>query len=108
MGIVTFGWFSQSKFGCAVFARPRWHPLLSRQQKMAFSFTVKFVSCSVLSLAVALNFASLADQVHTRLPSEDVGGKAVRERDHLTPDSSLLFNGLGLSPAGEHVRISDM
>jgi YVTN family beta-propeller protein len=37
-----------------------------------------------------------------------VNSTAVRARQHLTPDANLLFNGWGLSPAGEPVRVSDM
>lgn len=33
---------------------------------------------------------------------------AVRQRQHLTPNTNLLFNGLGLAPAGVPVSISDM
>src|SRR5947209_18817585 len=63
---------------------------------------------SVVSLAWALSLLSLFGQTVNRLPSEDVNIPSVRVRPHLTPDPSLLFNGLGLSPAGQHVRISDM
>src|SRR5204862_8027836 len=47
-------------------------------------------------------------QMPTRLRSEDVNSQPVGTRQHLMHDASLLFNGLGLSPAGQHVRISDM
>jgi YVTN family beta-propeller protein len=61
-----------------------------------------FVITSLTSISV------LFGQAPTRLPTEDVNSQPVRTRQHLTPDASLLFNGLGLSPAGQHVRISDM
>ena len=61
-----------------------------------------------LIFTLTLQFSAMAGQATTRLPSEDVNSAALRERQHLTPDASLLFNGLGLSPAGHHVRISDM
>jgi YVTN family beta-propeller protein len=67
---------------------------------------VKVILCSS-ALVCSLNLA-LFSQIPTRLPSEDVNSQPVRTRQHLGPDASLLFNGLGLSPAGEHVRISDM
>jgi YVTN family beta-propeller protein len=66
------------------------------------------VRCSILVLALATQISMFAGEATTRLPSEDVNSTAVRERQHLTPDASLLFNGLGLTPAGQHVRISDM
>lgn len=43
-----------------------------------------------------------------RLPAEDVNAPTVRTRQHLTPNTNLLFNGWGLSPAGEHVAVGDM
>ncbi|HSU56422.1 MAG TPA: bifunctional YncE family protein/alkaline phosphatase family protein [Candidatus Dormibacteraeota bacterium] len=69
--------------------------------KNIFRVALLILSCSHLpSLANA--------QTTKRVPSEDVSTREVRERQHLTPDANLLFNGLGLTPAGEHVRISDM
>ena len=49
-----------------------------------------------------------AQQTPVRLPTEDVDSAAIRQRQHLTPNSDLLFNGLGLAPAGQHVPISDL
>ena len=63
---------------------------------------------SFLVLTFLVSVSTLFGQAPTRLPSEDVNSQPVRARQHLTPDASLLFNGLGLSPAGQHVRISDM
>jgi YVTN family beta-propeller protein len=62
----------------------------------------------ILALTCLLSVATIFGQAPSRLPSEDVSSQPVRTRQHLTPDASLLFNGLGLSPAGQHVRISDM
>jgi YVTN family beta-propeller protein len=62
-----------------------------------------------LLLAVgALPHLGHAQQAPFRLPSEEVNSAAVRERQHLTPNSNLLFNGLGLAPAGQHISISDL
>jgi YVTN family beta-propeller protein len=70
---------------------------------------VKFnLSTLGLLLSWTLTLSSSARQAPTRQPGEDVNSPVVRVRQHLTPDANLLFNGLGLSPAGEHVRISDM
>jgi YVTN family beta-propeller protein len=65
-----------------------------------------FVSALLLTSACAVVLAG--DAAATRRPGEDVNIAAVRERPHLTPDANLLFNGWGLSPAGEPVRVSDM
>ena len=48
-----------------------------------------------------------ADAV-VRLPEEDVNSATVRQRQHLAPNTNLLHNGWGLTPAGEHVPIGDM
>jgi YVTN family beta-propeller protein len=68
---------------------------------------IKVRSAAIIS-AYLTSLSLLFGQAPTRLPNEDVNSQPVRTRQHLTPDASLLFNGLGLSPAGEHVRISDM
>ncbi len=53
-------------------------------------------------------FICPAEQVAKRLRAEDVDSASVRQRQHLTPNAELLFNGLGLAPAGHHVPISDL
>lgn len=63
---------------------------------------------TALGLLDAGAFVSADNSASTRQPEEDVNSVAVRQRPHLAPDANLLFNGLGLSPAGEPVRISDM
>ncbi len=64
-----------------------------------------FVSIGV---CLAAQFAFARDDKASRAPAEDVNSPSIRTRQHLAPDASLLFNGLGLSPAGRHVGISDM
>ncbi len=49
-----------------------------------------------------------AQSAPTRSLEEEVDSAAVRQRQHLTPNTNLLFNGLGLAPAGQPVPISDM
>src|ERR1051325_8858577 len=44
----------------------------------------------------------------TRGPDEDVKSTEVRERAGLAPGRNLLHTGWGVTPAGDHVRISDM
>ena len=69
------------------------------------------VSLRILSAVIILLMANSglsADEPVTRKPGEDVNSPTLRQRQHLAPDSNLLFNGLGLSPAGEPVRVSDM
>jgi DNA-binding beta-propeller fold protein YncE len=65
-------------------------------------------SCVLVIITILISVSALFGQAPTRLPSEDVNSQSLRTRQHLKPDASLLFNGLGLSPAGQHVRISDM
>ncbi len=43
-----------------------------------------------------------------RQPADNVNDAAVRETPGLRPNENLLFNGWGITPAGEHVTVSDM
>ncbi|MBI5382107.1 MAG: SMP-30/gluconolactonase/LRE family protein [Opitutae bacterium] len=54
-----------------------------------------------------MGFATQPD-LPTRLPEEDVNAAEVRTRQSMAPNRNLLFNGWGLTPAGEHVPVSDM
>jgi len=49
-----------------------------------------------------------ASLLSTRKPDEDVKSPSVRIRSGLRPGNNLLFNGWGVTPAGEQVMISDM
>src|SRR5207248_11089702 len=40
-----------------------------------------------------------------RQPSEAVGAPEVRSAEGLVPSDTLLFNGWGVTPTGEHVRL---
>ena len=44
----------------------------------------------------------------TRQPGEDVNSAGLRTRQGLTSGATLLFNGWGVSPAGEHVSCGDL
>src|SRR5512147_3014404 len=71
---------------------------------------MKFITQASILLILSLTFAAqpcpAADNV--RQPGEDVNSKSLRQRQGLTPNQDLLFNGWGLSPAGEHVPVSDL
>ncbi len=43
-----------------------------------------------------------------RTPEEDVDSAEVRMRSRLVPGKNLLFNGWGVTPAGEHVQSGDV
>lgn len=49
--------------------------------------------------------ALVAQRSSRRQPGEDVRTARLRQLPGLAPDSSLLFNGWGLSPAGTHVPL---
>ena len=59
------------------------------------------------SIAVA-SFVAMAQSLPTRKSGEDVRSPELRTRAGLKPDASLLFNGWGITPAGQHQPISDM
>ena len=47
-------------------------------------------------------------QAPVRLAGDDVNDARLRVTPGLAPNTNLLFNGWGVTPAGEHVRISDL
>jgi len=61
----------------------------------------------VLAFACA-NHSSAADRKAVRPPFEDVNSEAVRRKEGLAPNENLLFNGWGVTPAGDQVPVSDM
>jgi YVTN family beta-propeller protein len=73
----------------------------------------KIVFCNrllqLLGLFSALSFNSTkASELPIRQPDEDVNSAAVRQRTGLRPNTNLLFNGWGVTPAGTQVLISDL
>ncbi len=63
------------------------------------------------ALFVGIVLASLkatAQDLPVRQPGEDVNSAAVRQRQGLRPDKNLLFNGWGVTPAGEQTQVSDL
>src|SRR5205823_1764339 len=67
---------------------------------------ILFLCIFAFRIATAFSFA--AENIPVRHPDEDVGSSAVRRRLGLEPADNLLFNGWGMTPAGEHVGTSDM
>ena len=43
-----------------------------------------------------------------RKPTDSVNDAALRESPGLRPNENLLFNGWGITPAGEHVALSEI
>ena len=69
-----------------------------RPAKLLFSFwTLVFV---------VARSASGAEPI--RAPDEDVNADQLRGRAGLHPNQNLLFNGWGVTPAGEHATMSDL
>ena len=61
-----------------------------------------------LALLALPEFSPAAPPVTARATDEDVKSPSLRLRPGLRPKDSLLFNGWGITPAGESVAISDM
>src|SRR5580692_7866624 len=72
----------------------------SAQRFMSFGFSV------VVCLAAGGQPATAAPPV--RQPDEDVNSPEFRSRPGVQPDQHLLFNGWGVTPAGEHVPMTDL
>ena len=62
----------------------------------------------LLLTSLNLPIAYAQTQSPVRGANEAVNDSAVRTQPGLKPDGNLLFNGWGVTPAGEHVRISDL
>lgn len=60
------------------------------------------------SFIISLLTHAAGRDVAPRQPSDDVDRPAIRYRQGLTPGTNLLFNGWGVTPAGEHVSVSDL
>jgi YVTN family beta-propeller protein len=66
-------------------------------------------SYALLALAIGGQALSTPPHSPTRAANERVSDAAVRQRPGLVPGANLLFNGWGVTPAGEHVPVqSDM
>ncbi len=63
-----------------------------------------------LTAIIAFDFNPAAAQQPRagRGATEDVNSAAVRTRSGLLPNENLLFNGWGVTPVGQHVKVSDM
>jgi YVTN family beta-propeller protein len=61
-----------------------------------------------LFAAATASLLSAAEPGAVRRPTEDVNSPGVRQKAGLQPDQNLLFNGWGVTPAGESVPVSDM
>jgi YVTN family beta-propeller protein len=72
------------------------------------NFLSRFLLPSAGSLLFAGLLAVAADgSGPVRKPADSVNDAAVRELPGLRPNENLLFNGWGMTPAGEHVTVSD-
>ncbi len=65
---------------------------------LAFTVSLTVLYCSRLEVS--------AQQV--RQPDEGVNSSALRARPGLIPNTNLLFNGWGMTPAGEYVPTTDL
>src|SRR5881394_2856885 len=52
--------------------------------------------------------SAAAERNPVRQPVDDVNSAVVRRKEGLQPNENLLFNGWGVTPAGDHVAVSDM
>ena len=61
-----------------------------------------------MTLVLTVAAGAAAGTGPVRGPDEDVNSAGLRARPGLQPDAHLLFNGWGVTPAGEHVPMSDL
>src|SRR5258708_2952447 len=65
-------------------------------------------SVLILGTLLAVPVFSAMPTLPTRQADEDVRTPTLRTKPGLTPKGTLLFSGWGVTPAGDHVAISDM
>jgi len=76
---------------------------------MKASVSLKSITSLCLTALLVTDCCSApAQSAPTRKAMEDVNSPEVRERPGLHPNANLLFNGWGVTPAGQHIPISDM
>src|SRR5215469_17887579 len=66
---------------------------------------MQILHAGLLSLCLSASMA-FAQQLPQRNADQAVNSPDVRERSSLAPGDNLLFNGWGVTPAGEHLRIT--
>ena len=72
-------------------------------------FPARFPATMIAAVgAVGLIGAQAQEKAISRKADEDVNNSQLRASAGLVPGTNLLFNGWGVTPVGEHVRISDL
>jgi len=72
-------------------------------------FPARFPATMIAAVgAVGLIGAQAQEKAISRKADEDVNNSQFRASAGLVPGTNLLFNGWGVTPVGEHVRISDL
>ena len=67
--------------------------------------SMQILHAGLLSLCLSAS-TTIAQQLPQRSADQDVKSPDLRERAGLVPGDNLLFNGWGVTPAGEHLRIT--
>ena len=68
----------------------------------------RLLSRALAAASCCLALSAAAADAPMRGPDEDVNSAALRQRAGLQPSRNLLHTGWGVTPAGDHVRITDM
>src|SRR3954449_4514972 len=66
------------------------------------------IAVSVIAVTKTTAAEPPASALPTRQSGEEVNSAAVRQRQGLSPNTNLLFNGWGVTPAGKQVPVSDL
>jgi YVTN family beta-propeller protein len=64
--------------------------------------------CAVCAIHLVATGKAGAADYPVRQPGEEVNNPELRQRQGLHPNTNLLFNGWGVTPAGQHVLVSDL
>jgi YVTN family beta-propeller protein len=86
-------------------------PLAKKRSAAALAAVVRLATWTLGAMVMAFTCAdalSAAESHPFRQPIEDVNSPDLRRKSGLQPNENLLFNGWGVTPAGEQVPVSDM
>jgi YVTN family beta-propeller protein len=76
---------------------------------MPFYYSGRRVVAAITTLGLLSCLPAMAQQSSpVRGANQDVKSPEIRQAQGLKPSENLLFNGWGITPAGQHVRISDL
>jgi len=80
------------------------NPLMNPRARILAAWSLT----AIVAAFACTDVCPAADNNPVRQPTEDVNSPELRRKAGLQPNESLLFNGWGVTPAGDQVPVSDL